>query len=479
MISQAEQKVSMREKAGYSLGDVSANLVFQMLMVYQLKFYTDIFGLDGAVAGSVLLFAPLLCAFFDPLAGIIADRTRSRWGKYRPWLLWTAIPFSVFYFLTFYNPGIQNKSLVAVYATVSYVLLLATYGFNNTPYASLGGVMTGDIAERTSINKVRFVAAAIAQLVVQGLTLPLVGYFGQGDAERGWTKTILLFALFVCLFSIIAFLTTRERIHPPRQQRMSVRQDVQETFTSKPWRCMFFLTLLMFTSVAMWSSSVNFYFQDYLDADSLAAFLQRAGFSVTSEKAYFVGFSLFNTVNSLVQFAGILFLSSYLANRFGKRTSFIVGLVLTLFFTALFYVVSPHDAALVYLLCFLKSLVYAPTIPLLWAMVADSADYIEYVHHRRATGFCFSGVVFALKCGMGIGAALAGLLLSGFGYVSGSMGLQSQQAVEGIRLMSSLIPAVLMCGALIALYHYPISQVFNQKMQAELKSRRSIEQLKS
>ena len=200
---------------------------------------------------------------------------------------------------------------------------------------------------------------------------------------------------------------------------------------------------------------------------------------MTSEKAYSVGFSLFNTVNSLVQFAGILFLSSYLANRFGKRTTFIVGLVLTLFFTALFYVVSPHDAALVYLLCFLKSLVYAPTIPLLWAMVADSADYIEYVHHRRATGFCFSGVVFALKCGMGIGAALAGLLLSGFGYVSGSMGLQSQQAVEGIRLMSSLIPAVLMCGALIALYHYPISQVFNQKMQAELKSRRSIEQLKS
>ena len=142
MISQAEQKVSMREKAGYSLGDVSANLVFQMLMVYQLKFYTDIFGLDGAVAGSVLLFAPLLCAFFDPLAGIIADRTRSRWGKYRPWILWTALPFSIFYILAFSNPGIQDKTLVAIYATVSYILLLTLYGLNNTPYASLGGVMT-------------------------------------------------------------------------------------------------------------------------------------------------------------------------------------------------------------------------------------------------------------------------------------------------------------------------------------------------
>lgn len=476
MIIQAEQKISMREKVGYSFGDVSANLVFQMLMVYQLKFYTDIFGLDGAVAGSVLLFAPLLCAFIDPLAGIIADRTNSRWGKYRPWLLWTAVPFSVFYFLTFYNPGIEDKVMVAAYATVSYLLLLAAYGFNNTPYASLGGVMTGDIAERTSINKVRFMAAAVAQLVVQGLTLPLVNHFGQGDAELGWARTILLFAIFVCVFSIIAFLSTSERIHPPRQQRMSIRQDVGETFMSKPWRSMFFLTLVMFTGVAMWSSSINFYFQDYLDADSLTVFLNRIGFSVTSDKAYSVGFSLFNTVNSLVQVAGILFLSSYLANHFGKRTIFMVGLVLTMVFTALFYIISPHDVWLAYLFCFLKSLAYAPTIPLLWAMVADSADYIEYIHHRRATGFCFSGIVFALKCGMGIGAALAGLFLSGFGYEPGGAGVQPQHAIQGIRLMSSVVPALLFCGAIMALYHYPISQVFNQKMQAELKSRRKFEQ---
>lgn len=144
-------KISMREKVGYSLGDVAANLVFQMMMIFQLKFYTDIFGLDGAVAGSVLLIARVADAFIDPLAGILSDRTQTRWGKYRPWVLWTALPFCVFYMLAFYNPSIEDKTMVAVYATVSYVLLMTMYSFNNTPYSSLGGVMTGDIKERTSV----------------------------------------------------------------------------------------------------------------------------------------------------------------------------------------------------------------------------------------------------------------------------------------------------------------------------------------
>lgn len=147
---QNRQKITFGEKVGYSLGDVAANLVFQMMMIYQLKFYTDVFGLSGAVAGGVLLVAPMASAFADPLVGLITDRTSTRWGKYRPWLLWTAVPFCTFYVLAFNNPGIEDKGLLAVYATVSYVLLLAMYSFNNTPYASLGGVMTSDIRERTS-----------------------------------------------------------------------------------------------------------------------------------------------------------------------------------------------------------------------------------------------------------------------------------------------------------------------------------------
>ena len=179
------QKVSMAEKIGYSLGDCSANLVFQMMMIYQTKFYTDVFGLEGAIAGSVMLIARIVDAFVDPTVGILSDRTQTKWGKYRPWVLWTALPFMVFYVLAFYNPGIEDKGLVAVYATISYTLLMTLYSFNNTPYASLGGVMSSDIKERTSITSIRFVAATIAQFVVQGLTLPLVSKFAGESGDKG------------------------------------------------------------------------------------------------------------------------------------------------------------------------------------------------------------------------------------------------------------------------------------------------------
>ncbi|MCR4852552.1 MAG: glycoside-pentoside-hexuronide (GPH):cation symporter [Prevotella sp.] len=473
------QGISVSEKVGYSLGDVSANLVFQIMMVYQLKFYTDIFGLDGTIAGTVLLFAPLASAVIDPLVGIVTDRTHTRWGKYRPWLLWTAVPFSLFYFLAFHNPGIHDKTLVAVYATVSYVLLLAMYGFNNTPYASLGGVMSGDPRERNSINTFRFVAAAVAQFVVQGLTLPLVDKLGGGNVERGWTFTIGLFAIFVCVFSLITFFSTRERIAPPKQQKMSIREDIRKTFSCTPWRCMFFLTLILYIALAMWSSSMNYYFQNYIDPQALTKLLSRFGWEVTPHEAYTVGFSVFNTVNAVVQFFGILFLSSFFANRYGKRTTFLVGLTLFVLLTAMFYIASPENPVVVFVICFLRSLVFAPTIPLLWAMVADSADFVEYTYHRRATGFCFSGIVFALKGGMGIGAALAGLLLSLFGYHSGSNEVQTQSAVQGIRLASSIIPALLLVGAVFAIWKYPITKTFNEKMQAELEARRSFEKLKT
>ena len=230
------QKVPLGEKIGYSLGDASANLVFQMMMIFQLKFYTDVFGLDGAIAGSVLLVARIVDAFVDPAVGIISDRTNTKWGKYRPWVLWTALPFSVFYVLAFYNPGIEDKGMVALYATLSYILLMTMYSLNNTPYSSLGGVMTGDIKERTSITSIRFVAATIAQFVVQGLTLPLVNKFGNGDAQRGWLYTISLFAAIAFVFLVIAFFSSRERIAPPPAQKMNIKEDVKDTLSSVPWR---------------------------------------------------------------------------------------------------------------------------------------------------------------------------------------------------------------------------------------------------
>lgn len=488
------QKVSMAEKVGYGLGDCSANLVFQMMMIYQTKFYTDVFGLEGAIAGTVMLVARIVDAFVDPTVGILSDRTQTRWGKYRPWVLWTALPFMVFYVLAFYNPGIEEKGLVAVYATISYTLLMTMYSFNNTPYSSLGGVMSSDIKERTSITSVRFVFSTIAQFVVQGLTLPLVSKFSDGgDKAHGWLCTISLFAAVGFIFLLIVFFSARERITPPANQKNDTRQDIKDVLSSVPWRAMFILTLFVFITLAMWGSAMNYYFENYVDKAALFAFLDNIGLVaaepgnsvgyhvlnafgliVTSpDKAYEVGFGVFNMVGALVQFFGVIFLSEFLANKYGKKRTFIVCLSLTAVFTALFYFPAKDNVGMMFVLNFLKSLAYAPTVPLLWAMIADVADHSEYIHYRRATGFVFSGVVFALKAGLGIGGAVLGFLLSGFGYASGSGAVQSDTAVHGIILSSSLIPAAFFLVGVVALFFYPISKEYNEKMQAELSERRS------
>lgn len=490
----ASQRVSLWEKIGYSLGDGSANLVFQMMMIYQTKFYTDIFGLEGAIAGTVMLIARIVDAFVDPTVGILSDRTNTRWGKYRPWVLWTALPFMVFYILAFYNPGIEQKALVAVYATISYTLLMTLYSFNNTPYASLGGVMSGDIKERNSITSIRFVASTIAQFVVQGLTLPLVNKFSDGgDAAQGWLSTITLFAAIGFVFLVITFFTTRERITPPPGQKSDLKKDIKEVFSSVSWRAMFVLTLFLFTTLAMWGSAMNYYFENYVDSEALYQFLDRlglvyagagegVGYSILNafglivsspDQAYMVGFGVFNMLGALVQFFGVILLSSYLANKFGKKRVFIICLSLTAIFTAMFYFPGKADIETMFLLNFLKSLAYAPTVPMLWAMIADVADHMEYVSYRRATGFVFAGVVFALKAGLGVGGAILGFLLSGFGYESGAGVMQSQSAIMGIQLSSSLIPAATFFVGVIALLFYPITKQFNEKMQAELELRRA------
>ena len=255
---------------------------------------------------------------------------------------------------------------------------------------------------------------------------------------------------------------------------MSIKEDVRETFTNTPWRVLFVLVLCVFTAIAMFGSSANFYFQSYLDQNTLQQFLGNFGFNISKNEAYTVGFSLFNTLNAVVQFMGVLFLSELLANRFGKKTTFTVGLALCTIFTALFYLPSPRDVGMVYALCLLKSLSYGPTIPLMWAMIADAADHMEYINHRRATGFCFSGIIFALKSGMGIGGAIAGLILSIFGYVSGIGNTQSETAVWGIRLVTSLVPALLFTIGVVVMYFYPITKSYNEKMQAELAHRRKM-----
>lgn len=486
----SSQKVSFGEKVGYSLGDGSANLIFQMMMMFQLFFYTDVFGIKATAAGMILLFARFFDAFVDPVVGILSDRTNTRWGKYRPWLIWTAIPFAVFFILAFTTPDLTERGKI-IYAGITYTLLMSIYSFNNTPYSSLGGVMTSDIKERTSISSVRFVTATIATFVVQGLTLPLVTKFGgSATSSKGWFLTITLFAVVGLVLMVITFFTTKERIAPPPNQKTSVRQDFKDILSSRPWLSMFILTLFLFTTLAMWGSSMSYYFNYVVNKEALFTFLSNIGLTgdvgnlgfwgtildsfglivYDPEKVFAVGFSLFNMVGSIIQLLGVILLSGFLSGIFGKRNVFIICLALTALFTGMFYWVSPDNIGAIFTLNILKSLAYAPTVPLLWAMMGDVADHSEWVNHRRATGFVFAGIVFALKTGLGLGGAICGGIIDSFGFVANT--IQSPDAIEGIKLTSGIIPAITFVVGVIALTFYPISKKKNEQIQAELAVRR-------
>ncbi|NMB50133.1 MAG: MFS transporter [Bacteroidales bacterium] len=484
------QKVPWYEKAGYSLGDGAANLVFQMTMMFQLFFYTDVFGIKATAAGMILLIARVFDAFVDPIVGILSDRTNTRWGKYRPWILWTALPFAVFFVLAFTTPDLSERGKI-LYAGITYTLLMSIYSFNNTPYSSLGGVMTGDIKERTSISTYRFVTATIATFVVQGLTLPLVTKFGQGNPQKGWFLTVSLFAVIVVVLFLITFFTTKERITPPPNQKTSVKQDFKDILSNRPWKAMFVLTLFLFITLAMWGSSMSYYFNYVVDKDALFVFLRKVGLISEAGESYgawhqfldafgliardtgdvfAVGFSLFNMIGQIVTLIGVILLSRFLSNIFGKRNVFIVCLALTAVFTSLFYVVSPTNIESIFAINLLKSLAYAPTIPLLWAMMGDVADYSEWVNYRRATGFVFAGIVFALKAGLGVGGAICGSIIDAFGFIPNQ--IQTDSAVLGIKLSASLIPAFTFFIGVCALFFYPISKKMNERIQAELEERR-------
>jgi len=485
-------RLPVREKIGYSFGDAAANFVFQTMIIFQLGFYTDVFGITATAAGTLLLLGRFWDAFFDPFMGVIADRTNSRWGKFRPWVLWSAIPFALMFFLAFTTPHWSGTGKL-IYAYATYILLMTVYSVNNLPYSALSGVMTGDVNERTNLSQYRFFFAMAAAFVVQGLTLPLVGKFGGGNVQHGWSITIGLFALLSIVFFIITFFSVKERIQPDPRQKSSVKQDFADLLKNAPWLAMFILTLFLFITLALWGSATFYYFSYYLDKEHIFSFLQSWGLVTASAggassgwwhsvlntfgllatpdraNASSVGFSLFNMVGMLVQIIGVL-VSKWLAVRFGKRNVFVVGLFFTAVFTGLFYMVPTSAVGLAFIFNILKSLSYGPTIPLLWAMMADVADYSEWKTRRRATGFIFAGIVFALKAGLGLGGAICGWLLALYGYVPNA--LQSDHSLMGIRMTASIYPSITFFIGVIALLTYGISKKLNLQIQDELAERR-------
>jgi glycoside/pentoside/hexuronide:cation symporter, GPH family len=451
MVQTAAGKLPVREKIGYALGDTAANLIFQTMVMFQLAFYTDTFGITAAAAGTLLVVVRVWDAIFDPVMGIVADRTKTRWGKFRPWILWTAVPFGIMGFLTFVTPDFSDTGKL-VYAYATYILLMMVYSANNLPYSALSGVMTGDLGERTSLSSYRFVFAMLAQLIIQGLALPMVSYFGQGSSARGYQYTMGIFSTLAVLLFFITFSTTKERIQPDPAQKASVRQHYGDLMKNGPWVAMFVLTLILFITLAMRGSAVFYYFRYYVGTEN-----------------YENLFSLFNVLGTTSTIVGIFF-SKGLAMRFGKRNVFIGGLAGTTLFTALFVFLPPTAVTMIFAAEMLRQFVYGFTIPLLWAMMADVADYSEWKNKRRATGIIFSAIVFALKAGLGFGGAITGYVLSLYGYVPNVS--QTAETLSGIRLIMSIFPAVTFGICVICLLFYRIDKPLEIQITDELAERR-------
>lgn len=481
-------KLSVKEKIGYALGDLSANLIFQTLMTFLAFFYTDVYKIPAGAAASIIFFGGFFGAFFNIIMGAIADRTNTRWGKFRPWILWTAIPFGVISLLAFSTPQFGENGKI-IYALTTYILLVIVYSASNLPYSALSGVLTGDMAERNSLSSYRFVAVMVAQFVVQVLLLPLVLIFGDGDKAVGFKSVMTIFAVVGTILLLITFWTTRERVVPAPEQKSTIKEDLLDLIKNRPWVVMLCLTILVFITLALKGGLYIYYFKDYLSEPDLVAFLNSIGFNgfidglnnmltgigLTEfqwpEDAPTSAFSLFNAGGIIFMIIGIFF-SKSLADRFGKRDVFGIGLFLSTVFIILFYFYPPHSIGLVFITQILHGFFYGITIPLLWAMIADVADYSEWKNNRRATAIIFSAMIFGLKIGLSVGGALVASLLAYFGY-NGELASQPIEVANGIKLSVSIFAAIPFLIAAGLLFFYEINRNMETQIEKDLLARRS------
>ncbi len=459
------QKLSFGEKFGYALGDMAANFVFQAMLALQLDFYTHTFGLSAAQAGTLFLVVGLGVACFNPVMGMIADRTKSKSGKFRPWLLWTAVPFGVISILTFTTPQLSPGAKI-VYAWITYLLLRVIYTVNNVPYASLTAVMTQDPDERTSIASYRQIAANSAGFIVQSLAVPLVAILGGSNSARGYQLTMGLLSTLSVVFFIISYFSTKERIRPDPQQETSLGQDLSDLFTNRAWVVLFLVTLFYFSAILVRGNVMLPYFR--FVAGNVNLF------------AWFNGFGLAALLLGVA-------LSTAVSRRVGKLQLFIGSMVLTGIFNIALYVIPPHAIHVItfpigdrhlliplhpsYALEVLRQFAYGLSGPILWAMMGDVADYGEWKTGRRATGAVTGGIVFALWAGLALGGFVAGQLLSAYGLVSGA-DVQSVQTQTGIVLTASIYAGLFFLAAAVCLFFYPLSREKNQSIANDLAERR-------
>lgn len=442
-------RISIKEKIGYGLGDTASNLVWATLMSFIMYFYTDVFGITAAAVGTMFLFARSFDGITDFVTGAIADRTNSRWGKFRPYLLWMCLPLAVITVLTFTVPDFDPTGKL-VYAWVTYNLLMLAYTAINIPYSALSGVMTDDPLDRTSLNSYRMVLAQCGGFIVNGATLPLVAYFGQGNEALGFQLTTALFGLLIVTFFLVTFATTRERIQPEPEQKTTLKEDLGTLFKNRHWVIMFAAGMLDLTFIIVRAATLVYYCKYYLNFDE--------GRTTT-----------FLLIGNIGFIAGAI-ATRFLVRAVGKKSGLIIAHVILAVSAAATFWVPPGQFGLIMAMQVLHAIGGGFNATLYWAMIADTADFSEGKFKVRTTGIVFSATTCSQKIGMGIGGAITGYLLTNFGYIAGAT--QTAGANHGILLLVSLIPAAGFAFVAILFLGYGLNENVCKTVREDLAQRR-------
>lgn len=499
-MSAENHKLSFWEKAGYGCGDFASVLFWQTIMVYLLFFYTDVFGLAAAAAGTMTAISRVLDAFFDVGIGMTADRTKTRWGKFRPYLIWMALPLAITAVLAFSTPGFSPAGKL-VYAYATFIAFMFFYSAINIPYTSLLGVISGEPNERTSASSFKFVGAYSAGIVVSATALPLSGYFGGGNSAKGWQTTMALYAVVAVVFFVITFLSTHERIQPIAKEKTSIKNDLKDISKNTPWVVLFAVTILLILFVCIRLSITVHYFKYYVGeqvipwltwfinllsgivnflmglVNHLLSLLGKREISLLamlpdSQKYGFEALaSIFNVVGQASSLLGVVMVP-WFSRLLGRKNAAVVLFTAAIIFTGAFFLLKPTDLLWIFGLQILGSVAGGPISPLLWAMYADTADYSEWKTGRRATGLVYSASIMSNKLGWAVGTAIAGWILAMTGFRANVV--QNLSVLTGLKSMMSVIPVVPGAIALLLLIlFYKLDEPAMNKIKEEIGARRA------
>jgi GPH family glycoside/pentoside/hexuronide:cation symporter len=442
--------IGLREKVGYACGDTASVLYYRSFAMFLMYFYTDVFGMAEAMVATMFLVTRFWDAFNDPLMGIIADRTRSRFGKFRPWLRWMLLPWVVSGILVFTVPDLGQNAKI-IYAWVTYIASGMVYTAINIPYGALMGVISPHRDDRTVLASYRFYGAYLGDFIVKGSMLWLVLKLGGGDEAVGFQRTMILYAGLSSILFLGTFYATKERVLPPADQKSDVFQDLSELLRNGPWLAISGMGICTLLWISVRDGATLYFFKYYVGNFEKWATI----FLVSGTAATFAGVALTKWATHILG---------------GKRPAFIVLTLIVSAISSLFYFVRADQIVFILLIQIIASLVAGPLMPLFWSMVADTADFGEWKNGRRITGLTFSAGTFSQKAGWAIGGSIAGFMLAAYGYEANVQ--QTPEAIGGIRLMMGAVPAVigLFTAGLGLLYR--IDGKLEAQIEADLRTRR-------